>query len=208
VPKDGSATRERILGVAERLMIEQGYNATSLDQVIAASSTSKGAFFHHFSSKSDLALQLTRRYVDTDLGHLAAGLEAVSDIDEPAARVIAFIRFYEDGADGLMAAQTGCLYATVLAEREFTGTDINDLVAEATIVWRAAVVDLLRPALAASRRDIDIDIDVEALADHLFTTFEGAFILCRTLEDTSAMRAQLRVLRQLLESLLRPGGNT
>jgi TetR/AcrR family transcriptional regulator, transcriptional repressor for nem operon len=206
MPKDGSATRERILGVAERLMIEQGYNATSLDQVIAESSSSKGAFFHHFSSKSDLALQLTRRYVDTDLGHLAAGLDAVRDIDEPAARVIAFIRFYEDGAEGLMAAQTGCLYATVLAEREFTGTDINDLVAEATIVWRAAVVDLLRPALAASRSDLDID--VEALADHLFTTFEGAFILCRTLEDTSAMRAQLRVLRQLLESLLHPGGNT
>ena len=68
-------------------MIEQGYNATTLDQVIAKSSSSKGAFFHHFESKSDLALQLTERYVETDLGHLAAGLEATSRIDDPAARV-------------------------------------------------------------------------------------------------------------------------
>ena len=106
----------------------------------------------------------------------------------------------------LMSEQSGCLYATVLAERQFTGSDINDLVAKATMVWRAAVVDLLRPALAARRDDLDIDVD--ALADHLFTTFEGAFILCRTFEDSSAMRAQLRVLRQLLEALLQPGGGS
>ena len=84
VPKDGSATRERILRVAERLMIEQGYNATTLDQVIAESSSSKGAFFHHFGSKSDLAVQLTERYVDADLAHLAAGLDATRHIDDPS----------------------------------------------------------------------------------------------------------------------------
>ena len=63
---------------------------------------------------------------------------------------------------------------------------------------RAAPTGARRPAAQS------IDIDVDALADHLFTTFEGAFILCRTLEDSSAMRAQLQVLRKLLESLLDP----
>ena len=99
-----------------------------------------------------------------------------------------------------MSEQTGCLYASVLAERQFTGSDIHELVAKATLIWRSAVVDLLRPALAARRAERDIDVD--ALADHLFTTFEGAFILCRTLRDSRAMAAQLRILRQLLESLL------
>ncbi len=180
-------------------MTDQGYNATSLDQVIAESSSSKGAFFHHFSSKSDLALQLTERYVDADLAHLAAGLAAVDGIDDAQARVVAFVRYYEDTADALMSEQSGCLYASVLAEREFTGGDINDLVAKAAIAWRAAIVDLLRPALALRP---DLDIDADALADHLYTTFEGGFILCRTLGDASAMRAQLQVFRQLLESLL------
>jgi TetR/AcrR family transcriptional repressor of nem operon len=181
-------------------MTKQGYNATSLDQVIAVSSSSKGAFFHHFSSKGDLAVQLVERYVASDLGHLDAGLAAVSSIDEPAARVVAFLRFYEDGADELMSEQSGCLYATVLAEREFTGSAVNSLVTKAELAWRTAFVDLLSPALAARRPGLDID--VEALADHLFTTFEGGFILCRTLEANTAMRAQLRVFRQLVETLL------
>jgi TetR/AcrR family transcriptional repressor of nem operon len=199
MPKDGRVTRERILRVAERLITDQGYSATSIDAVIAGSSTSKGAFFHHFSSKADLASQLMERYVASDLEHLEAGLSATAHIEDPAARVVAFLRFYEDGAAELMAEQTGCLFATVLAERQFTGSDINRQVARAQQVWRDSVVDLLRPALEARRPDLDLD--VEALADHLFTTFEGGFILCRAFEDPSAMEAQLRVFRQLVEGL-------
>lgn len=199
MPKDGSATRERILRVAERLITDQGYNATSVDQVIAESSTSKGAFFHHFTSKADLANHLVARYVASDIAHLHAGLAATADVEDSAARVVAFLRFFEEGADELMSEQSGCLYATVLAEREFTGSAINSQVAHAELAWRTAVADLLRPALAARRPEVDI----EALADHLFTTFEGGFILCRTLQDPSAMKAQLRVFRQLVEALLR-----
>jgi len=203
MPRDGHATRERILQVAEGLMTLQGYSATSVDQVIAEAGSSKGAFFHHFNSKTDLAIQVLDRYVAADRSHLDAGLAATAHITDPTARVTAFLRFYEDGADELMSEQSGCMYATVLAEREFTGGEVNDQVAKAERAWREAVADLLRPALAARRPALDIDID--ALADHLYTTFEGGFILCRTLADPSAMRAQLRIYRQLVETLLRVG---
>jgi TetR/AcrR family transcriptional repressor of nem operon len=201
MPRDGNPTRERILRVAERLITDQGYSATSVDQVIAEAGSSKGAFFHHFSSKTDLAVQLIERYVAADLANLDAGLATTAHITDPTARVVAFLRYYEDGADELMSEQSGCLYATVLAEREFTDSAINDRVAKATRVWRDALADLLRAALAARRPDVDIDVN--GLADHLYTTFEGGFILCRTYSVPSAMRAQLRIYRQLVEALLR-----
>lgn len=200
MPRDGTATRDRILSSAERLMTEQGYAATSVDQVIADSASSKGAFFHHFRSKADLATHVVDRYVRADLSHLEAGLAAVADVADPVERLLAFVRYYEDGADELLGEQSGCLYATVLAEREFLGSDVNRAVAGATLVWRRAFVDLLEPALAT--RSGGEAVDPDALADHLYTTFEGGFILCRTLEDPTAMRAQLRVFRQLLEALL------
>jgi TetR/AcrR family transcriptional repressor of nem operon len=203
MPRDGRPTRERILQVAHTLMTDQGYNATSLDQVIAESSSSKGAFFHHFGSKADLAVKLLERYVASDLAHLDAGLAATASIQDPIQRVVAFLRFYEDGAEELMAEQSGCLYATVLAEREFIGTEINHQVAKAEQRWRLAFGDLLRAALV----DSAIDLDVDALADHLFTTFEGGFILSRTLQDPSAMKRQLRTFRRLVEVLL-IGGQT
>jgi TetR/AcrR family transcriptional regulator, transcriptional repressor for nem operon len=191
------------LQAAERLMTDQGYNATSVDQVIAESSSSKGAFFHHFASKADLAAQLVERYVASDLAHLDAGLAATAGIEDPAERLVAFLRFYEDGADELMAEQTGCLFATVLAERQFTGTDMNRQIARTQEAWRRELVGLLEPALA--RRQPPIDVDTAAFADHLFTTFEGGFILCRALENPSAMHDQLRIFRQLVEALLTTG---
>lgn len=201
MPRDGTVTRERILSAAQQLMTDQGYAATSVDQVISASSSSKGAFFHHFQSKADLAGQLIERYVRADLEFLEAGLEDVSGIADPIERAVGFLRYYEDRGDELVAEQSGCLYATVLAEHEFSGTDINKAVAQAAVAWRAAVVGLLEPAVAVRRAKSDVDLD--ALADHLYTTFEGAYILCRTLEDRGAMRAQLKVMRQLVETLLR-----
>jgi TetR/AcrR family transcriptional regulator, transcriptional repressor for nem operon len=142
-----------------------------------------------------------RAVVATDLVHLEAGVDATADIEDAAARVVAFLRVYEDSADDLMSEQTGCLYATVLAERDLTGPDVNGLIAKAELAWRTGFVDLLRPALAARRPDLDIDVDV--LADHLFTTLEAGFILCRTLGTPSAMGAQIRVFRQLVVALLR-----
>ena len=92
MPKDGTANRERILDAAEHLVIENGFAATSVDQVLAAAGTSKGAFFHHFDSKLDLARALTERYVAGDIGQLRAALDATAEVTDPAERVLAFVR--------------------------------------------------------------------------------------------------------------------
>ena len=198
MPRDGTATRERILDAAEHLVIENGYAATSVDQVIAASGSSKGAFFHHFDSKRDLARELVGRYVDADLAHLQAALDATSSIADPAKRALAFVKVFEDAGDELMAAQSGCLYTSVLTERELTVDSTAAEIRRAVLEWRTAYAGLLRAALGPRARSVDVD----ALSDHLFVTFEGAFLLCRSLGEPSHMRTQLQTYRLLLEELL------
>ncbi|GED96065.1 TetR/AcrR family transcriptional regulator [Gordonia crocea] len=195
MPRDGSATRIRILDAAERLVIDSGYAATSIDQVIAAAGSSKGSFFHHFSSKADLAEQLVRRYAEADVGVLQEGLDVVAGIDDPRARLLAFMAHFEDHADEVMGSQSSCLYVAVLTERQLVGSDTAVPILGAVRAWRQAVADLLRGALG------DSDHDVDALADHLFVTFEGAFILCRATGDPGHMRRQLSAVRVLYEAL-------
>jgi TetR/AcrR family transcriptional repressor of nem operon len=199
MPKDGTVNRERILDAAEHLVIENGFAATSLDQVIKAAETSKGAFFHHFDSKLDLARSLTERYVAADIGQLRAALEATVSIADPAERVIAFVRYFEDGADDLMSAQSNCLYVAVLTEQQLVSNGTADLINQAIELWRKEIVDLL--VAASMTRDLDLG-DIDALADHMFVTFEGAFLLCRSTGSPEHMRAQLRVLRHLLSGAL------
>lgn len=198
VPRDGTATRERILDAAEHLVIENGYAATSVDQVLAAAETSKGAFFHHFASKLDLGRALVERYAAGDVAQLEAALAATAEVDGPAERALAFVRFFEDGADELMSEQSSCLYISVLTERQLAGAGTGEPINGAIEAWRTAYADLLRAALADRAGALDVD----ALADHLFVTFEGAFLLCRSTGDPGHMRRQLGAYRELVAALL------
>ena len=201
MPKNGVITRTRILDAAEQLVIENGFAATSVDQVIAASGTSKGAFFHHFASKLELAQSLVDRYAAADIEHLdQAVAQVVAATADPVRRVIDFVRIFEDGAEDLMAAQSSCLYVSILTERQLASSGTADQIEHAIRAWRTALSRLLRDALATVSDAPEVDPD--ALADHVFVTFEGAFILCRSTSDSAHMRAQLTVLRHLFEGLL------
>ena len=202
MPRDGQPTRTRILDTAERLVIDNGYAATSLDEVIAASGTSKGAFFHHFRSKLDLAQSLVARYAAADIAHLDQARAHARQVGtDPAAQVIAFVRVFEDTATELMAAQSSCLYVSILTERGLASEGTARQIAAAVLAWRTALSALLRKALRG-RYGRRMPVDPDALADHFFVTFEGAFMLCRSMDDGRYMREQLTVLRRLLEALL------
>ena len=199
MPKDGSINRERILDAAQHLVIENGFAATSLDQVLKQVGTSKGAFFHHFDSKLDLGRALTERYVAADIGQLRRALEETADVDDPAERVIAFVRHFEDAAEETMSAQSNCLYVAVLTEQQLVINGTADLITHAIEVWREEIAGLLDAATES--RGVDLG-DAHALADHVFVTFEGAFLLSRSTGKPEHMRAQLGVLRRLLGAVL------
>lgn len=201
MPRDGAPTRTRLLDAAERLVERNGFAATSVDAILDEAGSSKGAFFHHFSSKQDLARALLTRYVDADIGMLHEGLAAAAQVSDPVERVLTFMRFYETWADELVTEDSACLYIAVATERELLDAQNNAEIVRAVTAWREGFADLLRPALAA-RRDRSPAVDADDLADHLFATFEGAYLMCRTLGSPAPMRAQLGIFRRLLESLL------
>ena len=52
--KDPRNTRRKIVTAAWKLFYEQGYDRTTVDQIILESGTSKGSFYHYFSGKDAL----------------------------------------------------------------------------------------------------------------------------------------------------------
>ena len=60
----GAATRARIIRAAADLFHKQGVGATSPDQVIEASETGKGQFYHYFKSKEGLVHEVLQAYLD------------------------------------------------------------------------------------------------------------------------------------------------
>lgn len=55
-------TRDRILNALQRLLVEEGSAAVTLERVAAEAGVSKGGLLYHFRSKSDLYDGLARRF--------------------------------------------------------------------------------------------------------------------------------------------------
>ena len=47
-------TKSKIVEAAWQLFYEKGYERTTVEEIIAKSGTSKGSFYHYFSSKDSL----------------------------------------------------------------------------------------------------------------------------------------------------------
>ena len=57
--KRGKNTKRKIVTAAWRLFYEQGYDLTTVDEIIELSETSKGSFYHYFEGKDALLSSLS-----------------------------------------------------------------------------------------------------------------------------------------------------
>lgn len=193
--------RDRILDAAHELVLAQGFSATTVDAVLASAGASKGAFFHHFPSKRALGRALVDRYAAGDRTvleeHMAA---AEATTDDPADQVVELIRRFEEAATEMSLSQPGCLFVSFVYEQVPDTDEVRPLIVESIEHWRARIADKLAQARDGGRLPGDVDLD--SLADQVFTTFEGAFILARATDDPTHVRAQLGHLRRYLELLV------
>ena len=52
-------TKSKIVSAAWQLFYQQGYDDTTIDEIVEASGTSKGSFYHYFDSKDSLLTSLS-----------------------------------------------------------------------------------------------------------------------------------------------------
>jgi TetR/AcrR family transcriptional repressor of nem operon len=204
--RDGTKTRERILDEAQTLILDRGFAGTSIDDVLAAAGTSKGAFFHHFPTKNHLARALVERYAEGDIAFLEEFMaRAEAESDDPAEQLVAFIRAFEETADELVSQQPSCLYVSYVFERQLFDDGTNEVIVDALLAYRERIAAKI--AAAAELHPTSSPVDPPALADHITVTFEGAFVLTRALGEPSLMRTQLALVRRYVASLFGVGAD-
>jgi len=200
-PRSGTTTREKLLDAAEALVNEQGFSATSIDQIIDRVDLTKGTFFYHFKTKNDLARALIDRFAAGDQRVLSSSIERAEKLsDDPLQQVLIFVGLLLEVAEQLDAnPQPGCLFATYCYEAGLFDEDTHRVITDAMLGWRRVLGEKLRAA--AERHPPRIDVDLDHVADMITVVFEGAFVMSRSVREQGVFTQQIRQYRNYLQLL-------
>lgn len=196
----GEATREKLLDAAKTLVMDKGFAGTSIEDVLKVTGLTKGAFFHHFKGKANLALELVKRYALNDLNMFREFLERSQALSEdPLEQMLDFLEKFEVYISNSDDPAPGCMYAVYTYESRQFDPEVLDFVSDTLRQWTAIyvrkfqeIMDLYEPAL---------DVTPRQLAEMIVSLIEGGLVLQRAHGDTDTTRRQSKQFRNYLSLL-------
>jgi TetR/AcrR family transcriptional repressor of nem operon len=191
-----ASARTKILGSALSVIRAKGYAATSVDDLCAAAGVTKGAFFHHFKSKEELAVAAADFWSSTT-GALFASAPYHAHAD-PLDRVLGYIDFRKAILIGGVPEFT-CLAGTMVQETYESNPAIRDACARA-IVEHAETIET-DIAAAIDARKINPAWSADSLALHMQAVLQGAFILAKAKGGAQVAGDTIDHLRRYVELL-------
>ncbi len=195
-PRHGES-KTALLDAAVQVIRTKGLHATSVDELCAEAGVTKGAFFHHFATKDDLAVAAADHWSTTTSALFAAA--PYHQHPDPADRVFAYLEFRASLIIGAPADYT-CLVGTMAQEAFDTSLAVRDACA-ASIFGHAETLEAdLAAALAVA--NANPDVNAPSLARHIQAVLQGAFVLSKAANDPDVVIEHIEHLRLYIHYVL------
>lgn len=198
-PRKSDQTKQQLLDTGTELLIDQGYHGTGIKAVLDAVGVPKGSFYNFFSSKEAFVKEIIEHYGAHELQQMASRVEHLSDY--PALVQLWCTFAYKVNAWVNEDKSCACLIGAMSAE-----------IAEASDICRKTIesiehewVGILHIAIdmAQQQGDIRQDIDAGAIAQLLYSSWQGALLHTQITQNPQTLLDQLWTL---LSTLMTPQG--
>jgi len=138
--KKAEATRLNILEKAFELIYVKGYQTTSIDDIIATTQVTKGAFYYHFKNKDEMGIAIINELLKPTLtGSFIGPLQAGGD---PLNAIYALMYNLLMEND-FLKVEYGCPAANLTHEMTSWNADFNKALNELTHEWTDTMIDLI-----------------------------------------------------------------
>ena len=191
-------SRIRLLDAALKVVRQKGYTAARVEDVCKAAGVTKGSFFHHFTSKEDLALAAASHWSEVTSARFAAA--PYHGLADPLDRLLAYIDFRKALVRGEPHEFT-CFAGTMVQDVYDTDPAIRDA-CDRSISGHAAI---LEADIDAAMRQYRVagDWSAAGLALYIQAALQGAFVLAKAKHGPEVAIACLDHLRRHVELLFR-----
>jgi TetR/AcrR family transcriptional repressor of nem operon len=190
--------KTRILDAALKIVRTKGYSATRVEDICQEAGLTKGAFFHYFASKEDMAIGAAD-YWSEITGELFAHAHYHTPHD-PLERLLAYVDLRKQLLRGAVPEFT-CFVGTMVQEAYDTHPAIREACARSITGHAATLIADIEAA--RGKYGVTDAWSAESLALYTQATIQGAFILAKATEGAAIAEQCLDHLRRYMELLFR-----
>jgi TetR/AcrR family transcriptional repressor of nem operon len=191
-------TRAKLIAATQRMMLRQGYAATTVDQICAEAGLTKGSFFHHFESKDAVG----RAAVDAwgEMGtrlYSEAWADPASDPLDQLHRLLDIMISFTTRDE-----PTLCMVGMMSQELALTNPGMREACARHLDDWTRMVVRMLAAAKRLHRPTVDFD--PERVGWLLNSIWQGSMLIAKTRRTPDMIVSNLELARTYVASLFPP----
>ncbi len=190
------SAKEKVLDAALSVIRSKGYAATTVDDLCAQAGVTKGAFFHHFASKEELAVAAAEYWSEMTSRLFAEA--PYHDHADPLDRVLGYIDFRKSLLTGGVPEFT-CLVGTMVQETYDSNPAIREACARSITGHAATLETDIRAAI--EKHGLEPSWTPKSLALYTQAALQGAFILAKATGGAKAAADAVDHLRRYVELL-------
>lgn len=199
--KQPEATRRKLIGATLTLMLKRGFHATTVDEICNEAGVTKGAFFHHFRDKDDIALEALKSWAEMGFSMYA---EAFKQPGQPLDEIHRIFEIMEE----ITRKFDPCVCMAGMMTQEMAGDSraFRSTCGRILQGW----TEMFRARLQAAREQLKpaVDFDPEQVAWLLNSMWQGSMLVAKSQQSPAEIiRNNLKLARDYVDSLfaLPPG---
>lgn len=194
--KKAEATRSMILQKSFELIYHKGYRATSIDEIIATTEVTKGAFYYHFKNKEEMGLAIINEILKPTLSN--SFVEPLMSDEDPV-ETIYNLMDHLLLRNEFLRLEFGCPASNLSQEMAPWHTEFSKALDELTRQW----IDVLAGTIERGKKRGTIRQDVNATEAAMFVIsgYWGIRNLGKLRNDNELYTTHLKALKTYLNSL-------
>lgn len=191
-----SNTKERLIYAAMELFYANGYEATSVSEILKKADAGSGSLYYFFRDKEDLALAVAEEYLE--MLYEVLFKPVYQTVDDPIERVFTVLDNYRKNLVDSNFTY-GCPIGNLALEVSETLPGVTAVLSKNFDGW----IEQVRLCLEDAKEQFRDDVDLHGLATIVLTTMEGGVMLSRTKKNVEPYDTAVKQLRSIFDSYLR-----
>lgn len=189
-------TRLNILHKAFELIYTKGYQTTSIDEIIATTQVTKGAFYYHFKTKDEMGVAIIEEILKPTMQeHFIKPTEASQNPIEDFYNMISYLLL----EDPFLQVKYGCPVGNLTQEMTPWNTKFSEALAELVDLWKATIIKSIEKGKETGL--IRAEVVGEQVAFFILSGYWGIRNFGKLQNDNSSYLAYLKELKSYLNGL-------